>query len=739
LRAHLRLIAFSACALTLALQFYLWPHVSDDAYISFRYIHRLLEGQGLTFNDGERVEGFSHPLWIFLVAGCAWITGLSIPDAARGLGLLFSLGTIGSLFASRRALASEAPAAAIVLLAAFPGFHVYATSGLETPLLMFLLTMGTVASLGQRDPTTLSSLSFGFASITRPEGLLYGLFWLGRRVRAVQKVAILLAPFAAYELLRVAYFDAWLPNAFRAKLPGTWGTFFGLQYLGHAALALAWPVLLRAASEDFSKVFRAAFGPLLAGVVFVLYAWGDWMPFSRFLAPLWPIASLLVASAHPKRIAAVTALVAATTLGTYWPQTERYLRNEGMDNMLMRGEDTLAVGTWLSKTVKPGSTVRTARLGGMSFAAPKLTFWDENGLTDRAQAIWISEGRPGGLPSSPVRARVPDVVAALLVPEKWSYTEDEAQLAWLESKYSLAARFPQGTFGEVHVWISKSVEVRRSSGVRRGGALDLPLHLIEIAAHGVARAGADEGPQEQSLEAGHPVVARSRDGDEGCAARAPPVVVHEKAQLERGVEVVARVELLDRDRVPDAGWGRAPPQGIDGDVVHPDGLLEAEIDHRPVEEVFGAGETAVRVFLKIREELGHGNGKRVAAFEDRTELLGHGQGLLAIVETTERGVPLPLVRAHEIQNHLAGNVVGLPRRVRRRPVHFVPESAHRRCRELHAAVARMTPAKRDEVRSRERQRPQILESRRAAEARDLRDAGPPLESHDIAEPLDERL
>jgi hypothetical protein len=138
--------------------------------------------------------------------------------------------------------------------------------------------------------------------------------------------------------------------------------------------------------------------------------------------------------------------------------------------MLMRGEDALAVGVWLSKTVKPGSTVRTARLGGMSYAAPELSFWDENGLTDRAQAVWISEGRVGGLSSSPVSAREPDVVAALLVPTKWSYTEDEALLEWLRTKYSLVSRFPQGNFGEVHVWIlksSRSLDRHQEAAARR--------------------------------------------------------------------------------------------------------------------------------------------------------------------------------------------------------------------------------------------------------------------------------
>jgi hypothetical protein len=41
-----RVIVLAASVLTLALQVLLWSHVSDDAYISFRYIQRLLEGGG---------------------------------------------------------------------------------------------------------------------------------------------------------------------------------------------------------------------------------------------------------------------------------------------------------------------------------------------------------------------------------------------------------------------------------------------------------------------------------------------------------------------------------------------------------------------------------------------------------------------------------------------------------------------------------------------------------------------
>ena len=41
-----------------------WPFFSDDAFVSLRYAERLLHGDGLTWTDGERVEGYSNLLWV---------------------------------------------------------------------------------------------------------------------------------------------------------------------------------------------------------------------------------------------------------------------------------------------------------------------------------------------------------------------------------------------------------------------------------------------------------------------------------------------------------------------------------------------------------------------------------------------------------------------------------------------------------------------------------------------------
>src|SRR5689334_3670413 len=41
--------------------------VSEDAFITFRTLDNALHGFGLTWNPGERVQTYTHPLWLGLL------------------------------------------------------------------------------------------------------------------------------------------------------------------------------------------------------------------------------------------------------------------------------------------------------------------------------------------------------------------------------------------------------------------------------------------------------------------------------------------------------------------------------------------------------------------------------------------------------------------------------------------------------------------------------------------------
>src|SRR5437773_11900091 len=58
-----------AASLAFAVVFFrLWPFVIDDTFISLRYARNLAAGQGLVYNVGERVEGYTNFLWTVALA-----------------------------------------------------------------------------------------------------------------------------------------------------------------------------------------------------------------------------------------------------------------------------------------------------------------------------------------------------------------------------------------------------------------------------------------------------------------------------------------------------------------------------------------------------------------------------------------------------------------------------------------------------------------------------------------------
>ncbi len=70
--------------------------VSDDAFISFRYARNLVEGQGLVFNSGERVEGMTNLAWTLLCA-LGLLLGFDASDVAITLGLAAHVGVAAAL------------------------------------------------------------------------------------------------------------------------------------------------------------------------------------------------------------------------------------------------------------------------------------------------------------------------------------------------------------------------------------------------------------------------------------------------------------------------------------------------------------------------------------------------------------------------------------------------------------------------------------------------------------------
>ena len=255
--------------------------LTDDAFISFRYARNLLDGHGLVFNPGERVEGYTNFLWTLELAGIWGLFGVRPEHSAPWLSVLFTVGTLAAVlyqiarmpFLRRRGLVAWM---SMGLLCGSATFAVWTSAGgLETRQFTFFIVAAVVLLSVHRSSRLglLSvSVSLGLASLTRPEGLLIagcciGWFVLqsmadaskpdirgagGRRsvrgdtvvVRMLKRVdwravACLALPFAlmvgAHFLFRFLYYGELLPNTYYAKFVRPWWD-MGLRYYAAAGL-----------------------------------------------------------------------------------------------------------------------------------------------------------------------------------------------------------------------------------------------------------------------------------------------------------------------------------------------------------------------------------------------------------------------------------------------------------------------------------------------------------------------
>ena len=103
--------------------------VAEDAYITFRTIDNWMHGYGLRWNVDERVQTFTHPLWMMLVAAFYAITREPY-YTSLAISIALSLATV-IVIARRIATDRNAGALAIATLIFSKAFVDYATSGLE--------------------------------------------------------------------------------------------------------------------------------------------------------------------------------------------------------------------------------------------------------------------------------------------------------------------------------------------------------------------------------------------------------------------------------------------------------------------------------------------------------------------------------------------------------------------------------------------------------------------------------
>ena len=313
--------------------------ISDDAAITLRTVLNVTHGFGLTFNIAERVQTFTHPLWLGVLTAGYFVTG-NVFVVAFAATMICS--AVAFWIAVTRAASPIQAVLAAVVLVFSQAFVDFSTSGLENPLANVLLAGFVILFLNdgmdrRRWLTGLWGLG-ALLYLTRPDIVLLVLpmlllaSWRVRRPRTIA-VAVLVGtlPAAAWTLFALVYYGFPFPNTAYAKLamgidPGELRT-QGLLYLFDSIdrdpitlTTIAFAAVVAVAQGK--AVARALAAGIVVYLVYVVSIGGDFMA-GRFLAvPVFAAVLLLGKLASgPKALwvpsAAVLALVG--TAGVHMP------------------------------------------------------------------------------------------------------------------------------------------------------------------------------------------------------------------------------------------------------------------------------------------------------------------------------------------------------------------------------------------------------------------------------------
>ena len=367
---------------------------SDDAYISYRYARNLADGLGLTFNPGERVEGYSNLLYVLLLAPAFLIARDSaIHPLAVALNGACAAAALFLFHRRLRARDGGGPAAlAAVLFAAWPALWLWNASGMETALVL-LLQVALWAEVTRDDaahrirPLVVVLVLLVLARADGFVGAGIGVLFLalrrdGARARA-GAIAVALST-AALVGWRLAYYGHPLPNTYYAKVSGPLAgritdAVRQLADLATDAGLLPYLVVLAGAAVAAARTRRLSFEALFAAawLGYWIYVGGDVFG-ERFLLVVVPLGAAMLSrwAAEGHRVLAAAGFVLALAFQLVPPAADRRFRYGGA-----KYDRWIELGRFLGGPEHRGQTIAIDAAGKVPYYS-HLEAVDMLGLTD---------------------------------------------------------------------------------------------------------------------------------------------------------------------------------------------------------------------------------------------------------------------------------------------------------------------------------------------------------------------
>jgi len=335
--------------------------LSDDSFITLRVIDNFVNGYGLRYNVVERVQAYTHPLWLFLLTLPYFVfkdpfyTPILI-SIALTLILLYllifklSISRFNSIFI-------------IILLIASKSFIDYSSSGLENPLSHLLIVIYIYFYLKEIEiqrKILILSFIISLSYLNRIDSILiyipslFYLFYQNHSKKNFLYAIYGFLPIILWTVFSIVYYGFPFPNTFYAKINTgipkleifSQGVYYFINSLKFDTITLV--IIFLVIGITFIKRIKIhyyiVFGILLY-LIYIIYIGGDFMSGRFFSLPF---------------ITAIAILVSSITFNGYYSKL------------------FLSIIFVLYLILYPYTPVKT----GIDYADKTFNFLDENGISD---------------------------------------------------------------------------------------------------------------------------------------------------------------------------------------------------------------------------------------------------------------------------------------------------------------------------------------------------------------------
>ncbi len=272
----------------------------DDAYISYRFVENFLNGNGLVFNIGERVEGFTNFGWVLYMIFWGKLS-MNYILISKLTGYLFGIGILGLIFLITSKLEEFKNKLSYILLSVYltacsQSLAYWAVAGLETTAFAFFALLALYLYLQKNK---LLPFALIIAVLLRPEGALVAIILILIELittrsfpkftfRSAVGAFVLGLPYLAFKLY---YYGDILPNPFYAKTGFSYlqlsnGIEYTLRFLTHYGFYGIPIIFSLVMFRKLSKALKAVVIFTSIYTVYLILIGGDVLKVHRFFIPI---------------------------------------------------------------------------------------------------------------------------------------------------------------------------------------------------------------------------------------------------------------------------------------------------------------------------------------------------------------------------------------------------------------------------------------------------------------------